>query len=348
MDVEKAIKFLEASFIAPLFHKPDITDISYNGNQIFYLSNIYGRQVSDIEVSRDQVKDFLRQIANIAEKQFSYQTPYLDVSIGKYRINAVHQSIGRVGNEEALTFSIRIGGEKGLINDQSSFLNPELITLFECLIDEGIPMVIGGITGCGKTEFQKYLISKMNDNTRIIVIDNVLELTNITNSERLDINTWQVDEKNHESNIQNLVRNALRSNPDWLIVAESRGAEMLEILNSAMTGHPIITTIHATQVKSMPSRIGRMIMMNDKKMDYENVMQDVYSHFHIYIYLKRRIDKSGEVSRYISDVCYLDDKGELTSIYKNNLKVIEINELPEALLETFDERNIKRLEEMYK
>ena len=344
METIKAIKSLEASFIAPLLRKPDITDISYNGNKIYYLSNIYGRQVSDIEISFDQVKDFLRQIANITEKQFSYQSPYLDVSIGKYRINAVHQSIARKNRDEALTFSIRVGGEKGLINDQSTFLNKPLITLFECLIDEGVPMVIGGITGCGKTEFQKYLISKMNDNTRIIVIDNVLELTNITNSEKLDINTWQVDEKNKESSIQKLVRNALRSNPDWLIVAESRGEEMIDVLNSAMTGHPIITTIHATQVKSMPSRIGRMIMMNDKKMDYENVMQDVYAHFHIYIYLKRKINKTGEVVRYISDIAYIDDLGKVTSIYKNDGKAIKLHKIPSSLMETFDEKNIERLE----
>ena len=348
MEHLKAIKFLEASFIASLFRKPDITDISYNGSKIFYLSNIYGRQVSEIEVSVDQVKDFIRQIANIAEKQFSYQTPYLDVSIGKYRINAVHQSIGRRNNDEALTFSIRIGGEKGLINDQCDFLNKTLITLFECLIDEGVPMVIGGTTGCGKTEFQKYLISKMKPNTRLVVIDNVLELTNITNSESLDINTWQVDEKNKESSIQNLVRNALRSNPDWLIVAESRGEDMLDILNSAMTGHPIITTIHAKQVKSMPSRVGRMIMMNDKKMDYENVMQDVFSHFNIYIYLKRKILKSGVVKRYISDIAYIDENGNSTLIYKNNTKIIQTNALPKSLLETFDESNIKRLEEEFK
>ena len=209
-------------------------------------------------------------------------------------------------------------------------------------------MVIGGTTGCGKTEFQKYLISKMKPNTRLVVIDNVLELTNITNSESLDINTWQVDEKNKESSIQNLVRNALRSNPDWLIVAESRGEEMLDILNSAMTGHPIITTIHAKQVKSMPSRVGRMIMMNDKKMDYENVMQDVFSHFNIYIYLKRKILKSGVVKRYISDIAYIDENGNSTLIYKNNTKIIQTNALPKSLLETFDESNIKRLEEEFK
>ena len=347
METEKAINFIESSFIAPLLAKPDITDISYNGEKIFYLSNIYGRQCAKIDISNDQVRVFLRQIANIAEKQFSYQTPYLDVSLGKYRINAVHQSIARKNNTEALSFSIRIGGPKGLINDQSSFLNKELITLFECLIDEGMSIAIGGITGCGKTEFQKYLVSKMKENTRIIVIDNVLELSNITNSEKLDINTWQVDEKNHESTIQKLVRNGLRSNPDWIIVAESRGEEMLEILNSAMTGHPIITTIHATQVESMPSRIGRMIMMNDKKMDYENVMEDVRFHFHFYVYLKRKINRSGEVIRYISDVTYIDNSGKITYLYKNNLKTIKTNPFPKEILNLFDERNVKRLEDLF-
>ena len=85
-------------------------------------------------------------------------------------------------------------------------------------------------------------------------------------------------------------------------------------------------------------------MMNDKKMDYENVMQDVYAHFHIYIYLKRKINKTGEVVRYISDIAYIDDSGKTTSIYKNDGKTIKLHKIPSSLVETFDEKNIERLE----
>lgn len=348
MDSSKAIEFLNRSFLSELLNKEDLTDISFNGTSFFYVTNTQGRLYSDIKVEFSEIKDFLRQIANMTEKQFSYQSPFLDVSIGPYRINAVHQSIARKNNEDTLTFSIRKAGQKGLINDSSGYLCPELVSLFEILLDENISLVIGGITGTGKTELQKYFVSKMKDNTRIIVIDNVLELSNVFTPNNLDLNIWQVDEKNKEANIQALVRNALRSNPDWLIVAESRGAEMIEVLNSAMTGHPIITTLHALDAKSMPSRIGRMVLMNDKKMDFESVMQDIYYHFRFYIYLKKEFKSNGNVERYISDIIQLNENGKSHHIYQYHRKKRIFNALSKEFLSLLKEENLNKLPEVFK
>lgn len=316
MDKEKLLVTLQNSFLSELLLDFAITDISYNGESIFYLHNFLGRQKADIFVSENEAKDFIRQIANLSEKQFSFQNPKLDVSFGKYRINAVHPSIARKNNERCLTFSIRIASEKPIIRDDPNFLNAELKSLFNVLLQSKVSLVIGGITGSGKTEFQKYLISSLKDYTRIIIIDNVLELDNLSLDNELDINIWQSDENNKETTIQELVRNALRSNPDWLIVAESRGKEMIEVLNSAMTGHPILTTIHAFDINSMPTRITRMVMMNEQTQNFDVLLTDIYYSFRFYVYLKREIDKNGHVTRFIDEVAEFDIKGNKTTIYK--------------------------------
>ena len=336
MDTQKGIAFIEASFLKDLLIDSNVTDISYNGKDIFYLHNLLGRQKAHFSVDEITAKDFIRQIANLSEKQFSIQNPKLDVSIGRYRLNAVHPSIGRRNNEHCLTFSIRIASSKPIITDQSTFLNAELISLFSVLIKSQMSIVIGGLTGCGKTEFQKYLINKIDNYVRLIIIDDVLELDSLNTDHELDINIWQSDDKNKESNIQELVKNALRSNPDWLIVAESRGKEMIEVLNSAMTGHPIITTIHAFDINSMPSRIARMVMMNEQKQDFETLMQDIYYNFRFYIYLKRKIHKNGHVERYIEEVAEIDEKGKKTTIYlrKNNKHIF--NKIRSSLLPYLD------------
>ena len=196
MDYQKGIFFIEGSFLGDLVKNPLITDISYNGKDVFYLHNELGRQKAEIKITENEAKDFIRQIANITEKQFSIQNPKLDVSLGKYRLNAVHPSIGRRRYEHCLTFSIRLASEVPIITDQSTFLNAELISLFSVLIKSEMSIIIGGITGSGKTEFQKYLINKMSDNTRLIIIDNVLELDSLRIDNDLDINIWQSDDKN--------------------------------------------------------------------------------------------------------------------------------------------------------
>ena len=316
MDVLKAVTYLEESFLKDLIINPLVTDISYNGEDVFYVDNDLGRLKSDICIEGQVAKDFVRQIANLSEKQFSYQSPRLDVSLGRYRFNALHQSICRKNNEESVSFAIRIASSSLKFNESDS-LSDELKELLKILIDSNVSIVIGGQTGSGKTELQKYLISLMKENTRTIVIDNILELDQFKTEQCLDLNIWQVDEKREEASIENLVRNALRSNPDWLIVAESRGKEMLDVLNSSLTGHPIITTLHAFDITSMPHRMVRMVMMNEQKMNFKDVYNDIAYHMRFYIYLKRKFLNDGHVLRYITSISYLGTHG-METIYDSD------------------------------
>ena len=319
MDVKKLTDYLESSFLKDLLSLDSVTDISYNGDNIYYIDNRYGRLRRDVEVEPQLVKDFIRQIANLSEKQFSYQSPELDVSFGKYRLSALHQSICRKNNVECVCFSIRIASSKLRIEENEQFFPREVIELLDVLIDSSVSIVIGGLTGSGKTELQKYLITRMRENTRTIVIDNILELDQLKINKNLDFNIWQVDENRSKASIQSLVRTALRSNPDWLIVAESRGKEMLEVLNSSLTGHPIITTLHALDIESMPYRMVRMVMMNEQKMDFNDVYQDIAYHMRFYIYMKRKYLNNGAVLRYISSIAYLNGK-DMEEIYGSDGK----------------------------
>ena len=93
--------YVEQSFLAPLLTLPDVTDISYNGKEIYYVTNRYGRAKSEIAPSEEEIEQFLRQIANQSERQLSYLQPILDVSFGPYRLNAVNRSLARWNNEKA-------------------------------------------------------------------------------------------------------------------------------------------------------------------------------------------------------------------------------------------------------
>lgn len=334
MDTQRAVNFLEESFLRDLLTNPKVTDISYNGEDIFYVHNDYGRLKSDVTIERQAAKDFVRQIANLSEKQFSYQSPTLDVSLGRYRFNALHQSVCRRNNEENICFSIRIASSSLKFGEGDS-LSEELKELLKVLILSNVSIVIGGQTGSGKTELQKYLISLMKENTRTIVIDNILELDQFKTSQCLDLNIWQVDEKRAETSIENLVRNALRSNPDWLIVSESRGKEMLDVLNSSLTGHPIITTLHAFDINSMPNRMVRMVMMNEQKMSFKDVYNDISYHLRFYIYLKRKYASDGYVKRYISSIAYLGKHG-METIYDSDGNIRKFALLTKEAIEMLD------------
>ena len=342
MDVNRLVEYVENSFLRQLVLDNNITDITFNGKDIFYVDNEKGRIKSNIEIDRQKARDFIRQIANLSEKQFSFQSPNLEVSFGRYRLQALHQSICRKNNVESICFSFRLASSELRINENDAFLTPELTSLFDVLINSNVSIVLGGITGSGKTELQKYLISRMPNNTRVIVIDNILELDQIAYSDNLDLNIWQVDEKRDATTIQCLVRAALRSNPDWLIVAESRGKEMLEVLNSSLTGHPIITTIHAFDINSVPTRMVRMVMMNEQKMNFDDVYKDISYHLRFYVFLKRKYVNNECVKRYISSISYLNEDS-MEEIYGSDGENHKFHQLSIEALKMLDLSNANEL-----
>jgi len=312
---QKLISFIENSFLHDLISNGAVTDITYNGKYIFYLHNIEGRKKSKIKITCNDVLDFLRQIANFSEKQFSVTMPFLDISAGKYRINAVHPSIVRIMNEKACSFAIRIGSEQSRVADDYDFIDQKCRDFLNDAIDKEKTIVIAGPTGSGKTELQKFLLLNLKENSRVIVIDNVEELESIRLNDDIDVTSWQISSNNPNATIQELVRNALRSNPDWIVVAESRGKEMNEVLNSVMTGHPIITTLHAKQLEDIPLRICRMVEMADVTEKHESILNDIYEHINVCVFLNRKINKNG-VKRYVESIGELQSDHIMKIIYR--------------------------------
>ena len=320
MDKSSLINYIESSFIKDILLKEEITDISYNGKDIYYVSNIEGRKKSDIEITNQEAKDFLRQLSNITEKQFSYLSPILDINIGKYRLNGINSSVGRWGEESAVTFSLRIASSTPRIKHDEKFMVKELEDLFDTLILNHISIVIAGVTGVGKTELQKYLISRIPNEERIIIIDQTIELEDLQSRLYSDITLWQADERNSEASVSNLIKNGLRNNPDWMIVSEARGGEMNDILTSAMTGVPIIVTMHSLSSFMAPNRMAKMVMLNEKRIEYQDILSNIYEHFKIVVYLNKYIDKKGNVKRYISSILEIDNNGNKNEIYHDDLK----------------------------
>lgn len=317
---ERLLSFIETSFLKPLLDVETITDITYNGVSIFYMDNNLGRRKSNIIITSDQAIDFIRQIANLAERQFSFTSPTLDISIGRYRINAQHSSIVRVGDEKSISFAIRIASKTIRIKDDDSFLDDKSRKILFNAISNKKSIVIAGPTGSGKTELQKYLISNLEDYSRVIIIDNVQELDYIRFNPNLDVTSWQISPSIPQGNAQELIRNALRNNPDWIVVAESRGKEMSDALNAVMSGHPIITTLHARSAEMIPHRMLRLVQMNNHEDKAEDILTDIYEHIDYYVYLERKILKDKKVIRYVDSIAAINKNHQLETIYKKETK----------------------------
>ncbi len=345
MDGTKLLNYIENSFLSPILSIDDLTDISYNGSKLFYMTNSYGRTVCDIPFEKKEIKDFIRQIANLSEKLFSFSNPILDVAVSQYRINAVHDSIARYIDEETITFSIRIIKDTLLAKDNPYMNISPLIELFKVLLINKISIVIGGETGSGKSELQKLIISLLEVNNRVIIIDNCLELNNAQKHFPLDTTIWLSSDLVNRLSTSKLINVALRNNPDWLIVAEAKQNEIYDIVNSVSTGHPLITTIHSFDALNINEKMASLLIAQNKNITFENALEFINHHFQIFIHVKTIFIESSGVIRYIDSIV-LNENGEKIEIFSNNLKQLKYSKIPSNFLKKLT--NYKQFKDFYK
>lgn len=333
MENEKLIEYIENSFLKDLLKEESITDISFNGENIYYKDNLKGRLKSDLVITNDEAYSFIRQISNLTDSLFSYKDPILDVSVGKYRINATHYSISRKNREKTITFSIRVGFDQLRIKDNDGFIDKKAFKLVLFALKSQNSIIISGKTGTGKTEFQKYILSKLDQLTRVITIDNINELETDYFCKNLDSLTWLSFNNGNSIDMDTLIKNALRSTPDWLIVGEVRGKEMLTLLNSAMSGHPTITTLHSRSGENTYNRMARMAMIGNNSLIYDETIEDIYDHFKLIVHLKSYFDETKKkYVRYVDSIG-TNNKSTYLELYKYPNK---FTKLPLSLKEYFE------------
>lgn len=288
---EECIKLIEEGFLKEIFNEY-ITDVSYNGKDFYAQDNQKGRYKLNINVSSEDVLSTIKKIANYMLQPFSNKNPSLDVAFGNYRLNAIHPSIARNNNLKVITFSLRKITATLKIKENDPTLCPiEVHRLLKCLILSYQSILISGQTGSGKTELQKYVISLMNPKDRIILIEESYETHIKEIYNYMDITSWIVNNQNDE--LAMLVKLALRNNPDWLLIAETRGIEAYDMIQAVMTGHSAITTLHSESAKYSLNRISQMCK---KSIDFDETMMlaNIAKHIKIGIHLEKKYDLSNE------------------------------------------------------
>lgn len=156
------------------------------------------------------------------------------------------------------------------------------------------------------TELQKALIGYIPQQKKISLMEDTLDSHIKEIYPEKDINSWATAGEKGEDNyigFPDLIRAGLRNNPDWLMISEVRGAEAQDLLSAALTGHSIMTTLHATGADNIPSRLSNMVSMNEQASDYEALQLDIVSVLNLGLHMERVDDpETGKISRIIREI----------------------------------------------
>src|SRR5690554_90842 len=255
---ERIQNLIDSSFLQEYLELPNVTDISYNGKQMFIQDNIKGRYLAENQPEHKEVVSLGKKIANEMGKEFANNDPILDTELAYLRVNFVHEAVSPSG----CTFSIRISRPQKAIEHLSELANEDVAQLLKVLVKADTNIIIAGRTGTGKTELQKLLVEYIPDNKKITLIEDTMDSHIKKLYPNKDINSWRTltdDIRDKKITYHDLIKAGLRNNPDWLIIAETRGSEAYDMVESALTDHSIITTIHAKKAEAIPSRLISMI-----------------------------------------------------------------------------------------
>jgi len=310
MKNSKIAEFIEMSFLKEVPSNLNITDISYNGSVLYADDITDGRHELEMSITSDEVSAFVKQVANLCGKNFSYSEPILDVSFGRFRLNAVFGNTAFFDGQGVVTFSLRIFAKEIRFSCGD---DKRLQTLLYKITNGNSSIVVFGNSGSGKTELQKYLVSLYDRATRVVIIDNISELAHTAYPQNLDITYWISG--NIATDI--LVANALRSNASRIIIAEARGAEMLDVFRSALTGHPTIVTLHCLSENLVHKRMVHMCLERNPHLHFESTLLDVSTVFPFLIKTVKETLSSGQIARYIASISVMHE-GSMKTIYKRD------------------------------
>lgn len=293
--VFNAIRRLDV--LQELLEDDTITEIMINGkDDIFLERNGHITKWDKSFENEERLEDIAQKIASLSNKIVNISSPIADTRLEDgSRVSIVLPPVALNGPvitirkfyKDALTMEKLI---------ETGSLTQEAADFLKMAVKSKYNIFISGGTGSGKTTFLNALSEFIDNDERVITIEDAAELqiNHVKNLVRLEARDANIEGKN-EVTIRNLIRASLRMRPDRIIVGEVRGKETLDMVQAMSTGHDgSLSTGHGNSPKDMMTRLETMILMGID-MPVAAIRQQPTSAIDIIIHLGRLRDKTRRV-----------------------------------------------------
>ena len=278
--------------LSDLLEDKTTTEIMINSyNEIFIERQGKKYKLDEAFENEEQVENIIQQIVGKINRVVNTSSPIVDARLDDgSRVNIVLPPIALKG----ATITIRKFPEAITIDKLIEYgsITKEASDFLKDLVKAGYNIFISGSTGSGKTTFLNALSNFIPEDERVITIEDSAELniSHVANLVKLETrNATSSGAK--EINMQDLIRAALRMNPDRIIVGEVRGKECLDMLQAMNTGHDgSISTGHANSSYDMLSRMETMVLMGSD-LPLTSIRNQIISAIDILIHLGRLKNK---------------------------------------------------------
>jgi pilus assembly protein CpaF len=271
-----------------------VNDILVNGPKRIFVERAGKLSLTDITFKDERhLLRIIDKIVSAVGRRVDESNPYCDARLADgSRFNCM---VPPVAVDGSLVSIRKFKKDKLAIADLVRFgaFTEEMAAYLQAAVATRLNVIVSGGTGSGKTTTLNALSSFIDNHERILTIEDTAELQlQQVHVGRMESRPPNVEGKGAVTQ-RDCLRNALRMRPDRIIVGETRGEEVIDMLQAMNTGHDgSMTTIHANSARDGISRLENMIAMSGIEMPIKAMRSQISSAVNLIVQASRLQDGS--------------------------------------------------------
>ena len=199
-------------------------------------------------------------------------------------------------------------------------LTTDMANFLEATLKAKANILITGLTGSGATSILRTLGNSLDDDKRIITLEEISELNLIKP------NLVSLELHNNNIPIKEILKKVIRMNPNYLLVNDLFASDFLsflEIMNLGVDG--IVATMHARDIKDALKRIELEPSIKGLNIPLNIMRENIVNAFNIIINVEKMNDNKQKITS-ISELKYLNGEIKIEEIFSFQKKSINQNE----------------------
>ena len=241
--------------LEPFMRDPYIEDIHIlTGKDVHLIHKVFGMIRTNVYIDEKWASTFSQEFSEKIGSPVSEGQPIADGTLPDgSRVNIIHS------NEISIkgpSMTVRKFSETPISVTQLinwGTISSGIAAYLWLALQYGRSFFVCGETASGKTTTTNALIPFIPPNKKIYTAENTPEIK-VPQPVWQQLLTRTTGPKESHVDLNDLLKAALRSRPNYIIPGETRGIEGRVVFQAMQTGHPVITTFHAGSVTKVIQR----------------------------------------------------------------------------------------------
>lgn len=295
----------EYSILTQYLGREEIEEININGWNDVAVTYTNGeiKKAKEHFYSPQHAVDIVKRLLHHSGMIIDNATPMAQGHLpGNTRITALKEPI--VDADKGISVSIRLLHPSKVNRAQivkGGNATKKMIDFLCMCLRYGVSFVIAGATSSGKTTLLNALLTSIPDNKRIFTIESGSRELSLVKAKDGKVTNNVVhtlsrpsDNPVYDITQEDLVVASLRFNPDIVVVGEMRDTEAYSAVEASLTGHTVVSTIHASAADAAHTRLA-LLCQKRFPINFQTSLMQAGQAFPLVVYAHKLEDNSRKI-----------------------------------------------------